>query len=174
MIITISGLPGSGKSTISKLLAKKLKLKRYALGKIFREEASKHKVDNLTLLKLAEFKPSINKLIDKKIKNMIGKTKNFILDSRLSALLYKKADYHLYLYAPITIRAKRIALRDKVDYEEALQKTRLRESLERKLYKKQYKFDYINKKHYNVILDTSKCLPEGCVNIIINKIKQLK
>jgi len=171
MIITISGLPGSGKSTISKLLAKRLKLKRYSLGKIFREEANKHNVDNLTLLELAAIKPSINKLIDKKIKNMIGKRRNFILDSRLSALLYKKAEYHLYLYAPLNVRAGRIAKRDKINYKEALEKNRLRERLERDLYKKQYRFDYTDKKHYNILLDTSKCLPKKCANVIISKIK---
>ena len=32
MIITISGLPGSGKSTIGKMLAKKLGYKFYSMG----------------------------------------------------------------------------------------------------------------------------------------------
>lgn len=41
MIITISGYPGSGKSTIADIIAKKLKLKRYSVGNFRRELAKK-------------------------------------------------------------------------------------------------------------------------------------
>ncbi len=32
MIITIAGMPGSGKTTVAKILADKLNLKRYSMG----------------------------------------------------------------------------------------------------------------------------------------------
>ena len=41
MIISISGFPGSGKSTIAKLLAEKLKWPRYYMGGLRREAAKK-------------------------------------------------------------------------------------------------------------------------------------
>ena len=56
MIITISGKPGSGKSTIAKILAEKLKLKHYSAGDFRREKAKK------LCLSLEEF----NKLGEKK------------------------------------------------------------------------------------------------------------
>ncbi len=45
MIITITGNPDSGKSTLGKKLAKKLGYKRYYIGQIRRDEAKKNGYD---------------------------------------------------------------------------------------------------------------------------------
>ena len=44
MIITISGKPGSGKSTVAKEAAKKLKLKYYCIGDFQRKIARKKSI----------------------------------------------------------------------------------------------------------------------------------
>ena len=47
MIITITGLPGSGKTSVAKHLAKHLHIKHYSMGDLFRKIA--HKFDHATI-----------------------------------------------------------------------------------------------------------------------------
>ena len=83
MIITISGIAGSGKSTVAKLLAKKLNYKHYSIGDFMREIAKQRKTTLLELSKEAEKDSSIDKELDQK-QIELGKTQdNFVIDSRL-------------------------------------------------------------------------------------------
>ena len=42
MLITISGLPGSGKTTVARLVARELGLEHVYAGDIFRRQAEEH------------------------------------------------------------------------------------------------------------------------------------
>ena len=44
MIITISGLPGAGKSTVGRLVAEHFKLKHYSVGDLMRQLAKEKKM----------------------------------------------------------------------------------------------------------------------------------
>src|SRR3989338_7586745 len=83
MIITIAGTPGAGKSSVAKLVAKKLKLKHYSTGDYMRQIALKRNISLMELSKIAEKDKTIDKELDNwQIKS--GKTKdNFVIDSRL-------------------------------------------------------------------------------------------
>ena len=54
MIITISGIAGSGKSTVAKLLAKKLNYNHYSIGEFMRDIAKEKNTSLLELSNLAE------------------------------------------------------------------------------------------------------------------------
>ena len=171
MIIAISGLPGSGKSAISRELAGRLKLKRFSWGELLKKEIKKTKVNKLFLSKLVHDNKKLNSLIDNKIKKLTKGRKNYILDSRLSAKL-AKADFYIYLFAPQSVRAGRIAGRDGLSYKQALKEIKMREKLEREQYRKQYNFDYTNKRHYNILINTGKKKPASYyAKEILSKIK---
>ncbi len=74
MIITISGIAGSGKSTVAKLLAKRLGYRHYSIGDFMREMAKERKVSLLELSKEAEKGHSIDKELDEKQREL-GKKK---------------------------------------------------------------------------------------------------
>ena len=61
MIISISGKPGSGKSTVTKMLAEKLGLKHHYMGGIIRNMA---KEKGLTLQEFYAKNTDVDKLID--------------------------------------------------------------------------------------------------------------
>ena len=87
MRITISGPPGSGKSTACSKLSEKLGLEAVIFGKIFRELAAEK---NLTLSELgaiAEKDPSIDKMIDSRILDIARANEDIIMESRLSAYM---------------------------------------------------------------------------------------
>ena len=84
MIITISGTPGSGKSTVAKIIARKLKLEHYSTGDFMRQLAEENKMDVLEFGKLAEKDRSIDEELDQRQINLGMEKKDFVIDGRLS------------------------------------------------------------------------------------------
>ena len=166
MIITITGLPGSGKTSVARELAKHLHIKHYSMGEIFRKIAHKEHISLINLMK----KERLLNSLDKKQKIIAKEYKNCIIDSRLGAYLIKNAHIKIYIHAPLDIRVKRIAKRDKINYKKALHETSSREYEELQHYKKHYKIDYRNKKLYNIIINTENLTVKQTVKKILKKI----
>jgi predicted cytidylate kinase len=175
MIITISGIAGSGKSTVAKLLAKKLNYKHYSTGDFMREIAKQRKLTLLELSKQAETNNSIDKELDKK-QIELGKTKdNFVIDSRLGFHFIKNSK-KVFLKVDLKEAAKRI-LKEKRKHEqyndisESEKKIITRINSEDKRYKEYYNINYKDKKHYDLIIDTTNIKPEEIIKKIIEIVK---
>ena len=176
MIITISGKAGSGKSTVAKLVAKKLKLKHYSSGDFMREIAKEHNMTLLELSALAEKEKWVDKALDDR-QISLGKIKdNFIIDGRLSWHFIPNS-IKIYLDVTPEIAAKRIYGDKKnenrknegfTSQNDIIQKIKERTNSEKKRYKKYYNLDYHSKKHYDLVIDTSKITPEKVVEKIIS------
>lgn len=179
MIITIGGRAGSGKSTIAKLLAKRLNLKHYSMGDLTREIANEKNVSILELSKMQETNPSIDKEIDKK-QIELGKTQDsFIIDGRLSAFFIPQADFKIFLDADETVRAERIlkesrSLEKSKELKETLEKIKAREESEIKRYKEYYNFNCYDKSKYDIVINTTDLTPEKVVDVIIKNVKGKK
>ena len=176
MRITISGKAGSGKSTVAKLLSEKLDLKHYSIGDLMRAIASEKGLSLLELNKIAEKDKSIDFELDKKLKDL-GRTKNnFVVDGRLAAFFIPNAEVRIFLDADDKVRAQRI-LKDKRQQEksknlkEAISSIKKREESEKKRYQKYYGVNYLNKRLYNHIIDTTKLTPNKVVGKIIKFVK---
>jgi len=166
MIITITGLPGSGKTSVAKELAKHLHIKYYSMGNIFRKLAKK---EHLLLINLMK-KKNILWLMDKKQKLIARNHKDAIIDSRLGAYLIKNAKYKIYLYASLRKRAARVVKRDKKTHKEAVNDILSRERKEISYYKKHYNVDYRDKKLYDIILNTEHLTVNQTTREILKKI----
>ena len=176
MRVTISGKAGSGKSTAAKLLSEKLGLKHYSIGDLMRAIADEKGLNLLELNKIAEKDKSIDFELDNKLKE-IGKAKdNFVVDGRLTAFFIPNAEVRVFLDADDKIRAQRI-LKDKRQQEksknlkEAISSIKKREESEKKRYQKYYGVNYLNKRLYNHIIDTTKLTPNKVVGKIIKFVK---
>jgi len=174
MRITISGKAGSGKSTIAKLLSDKLNLKHYSIGDLMRAMAIERGMTLLELNRMAEKDKSIDFELDNKLREL-GKTKdNFVIDGRLTAFFIPDAHVRVFLSANDILRAQRI-LNDKRQQEksnslkESINNIKKREESEKKRYKKYYGVDYLDKKFYNFIIDTTKLSPNQVVDKLIKK-----
>ncbi|MBS7382629.1 MAG: AAA family ATPase, partial [Candidatus Methanomethylophilaceae archaeon] len=102
MRITISGPPGSGKTTACNNLSEALGLKAVVFGKIFREIAAEKNISLIELGAMAEKDPTIDKGIDERIVEIARENEDIILESRLSAYMLKRNDipaFKIYLYA---------------------------------------------------------------------------
>jgi cytidylate kinase len=176
MIITISGLHGTGKSTVGKKLSDKLGIKYYSTGQAFRDLAQ---LRNMTLKQFTDYvetHPEIDIELDEKIVD-IAKQGNILIDSQLSGHLLKDiADFKILLTCPIEIRIKRMADRDKSSFEEKLNETVIREQSELERFKKLYNVDLkISKKNiqvYDLIVDTEKLTVPEIVDKILTEINR--
>ncbi len=179
MIVTISGKAGSGKSTVAKLLSEKLKLKHYSIGDLMRAMAMEKGISLLELNKMAEQDKSIDFELDNKLKEL-GRTKdNFVVDGRLTAFFIPGADVRVFLDANDKVRAERI-LKDRRQQEksenlkETIDNIKKREESEKKRYQKYYGINYLDKKHYNRIIDTTQLAPEQVVGEVIRFVNSKK
>ena len=177
MILTISGLHGTGKSTIGKLVAEKLGIKYYSTGQAFRDLA---KETNLTLEEFTEFvenNPDIDKKLDHKIIEIAQKG-NIIIDSQLSAYILESiADFKILLICPLEIRVERMTERDNEFYDKKLEETTMREKSELIRYKKLYNIDLKDEekigKIYNLIINTGNLTVDEVLEQILTAVKKL-
>ena len=79
MIITISGKPGSGKSTIAKIIAKKLKYDFFSAGDYRGEMAIKKGMTIDQLNKLGEKEDWTDKQVDDELKRISKKKDNIVV-----------------------------------------------------------------------------------------------
>lgn len=179
MIITIGGKAGSGKSTISKLLAKMLNFKHYSIGDLQRELAKEKGITLLELGKLEEKDKSIDLELDNKQKKLGKNEDDFVIDGRLSSFFIPKAKLKIFLDADEKIRALRI-IRDNREEEKlssvkkAIESMRLRERSENTRYQKYYGYDCYNLKNYDLILNTTDKTPKQIVEIILRNLDDKK
>jgi len=176
MIITISGKAGSGKSTIAKKLAKKLKLKHYSIGDLMRQLAKEKNISLNELSKIAEKDDSIDLELDKKTIELRDKD-DFVIDGRLTSYFLPFADLRVFLDCKDKVRAERISKDKRSDensknLNELIKTIKQRELSERKRYKQLYQIDYQDNKFYNLIIDTTKLSIKEVVDEMMKSIKK--
>ncbi len=164
MIVTIGGPIGSGKTTIAKALAEKFDLKHVSAGEVFRELAKEKGLTLAEFSKYAEEHHALDKEVDKR---QVEKAKggDAVIDGRLSGWMMD-ADLKIWLYAPLKIRAARVANREGKSYETALSETEEREKSEKKRYRDVYDIDMDEISIYDIVLNTSKWDVEGTIAVI--------
>ena len=176
MEITISGTPGSGKSTVGKLVSKKLKLKYYDVGNMRRKMAKDMGLTIQEFNKLGEKKSFTDKEVDNKIKKIGKKEKNFIVGGR-TAYHFIPDSIKIFLKTSVEIGARRI-LNEKRRLEKykTLKETKdgikKRLKSDKKRYKKYYKIDINKKENYDLIITTTNLTINQVVKKIISFVKK--
>ena len=172
--ITISGSPGSGKSTVASLLSKKLGLKYFYSGEIFRKTAKKY---NMTLEEFDLYCEQCRKF-DKELDDYqlkILKKGNVIIEGRIAGWLAYRNNipvFKIMLYADIETRAGRIVNRENGDLEERKQEMLKREKSEAKRYKNYYDIDIKDNSIYDLVICSTDKTPEEIVEIITQKLEE--
>ena len=178
MILTISGLHGTGKSTIGKLISQKLGLKYYSTGQAFRDLANDMNVTLEEFTDYVEKNPDIDRKLDDKIIEIALKD-NILIDSQLSAyLLESVADFKILLTCSLEIRVKRMTERDDALYDDKLKETTIREKSELARFTKLYDINLNDQskveKIYDLIIDTSELTIEEIFELIFSDFKKNK
>ena len=159
MQITMSGFPGSGTTTLSRLLSECYELELVSSGEIFRKMAKERGMSLAEFGAMAERDPSIDLDIDKNQKSLIHSRENIILESRLAGHMAQGRPNVLKVWvkAPLLTRVKRIQKREKsVSFDEELKKTVERERSEALRYKNYYGIDITDLSIYDIVIDSEK------------------
>lgn len=176
MKITVSGLPGSGTTTLSKNLQKASGFDYIYAGKIFREMAKKKGLSLEDFSKLTERDTFFDTSLDRQIMSFADAHENCIIEGRLSgwfAHREKSKDYiKIWLTAPIQVRLERIAQRENETLDIASKKVEMREKSEAKRYKSIYNIDISDFSIYDLIVETSDKTPEETLKFVLNELKR--
>ncbi|MFP4112385.1 MAG: cytidylate kinase family protein [Candidatus Woesearchaeota archaeon] len=84
MIISISGMPGAGKSTLAENISKKLGMKRYYIGALRRSMAKERGMTLDEFNTLGETDPSTDKEVDEYQEKLGKEEDNFVIEGRTS------------------------------------------------------------------------------------------
>ena len=165
MIISFNGDHGSGKSTIAKMVAEKLRYPRYYMGQIFRDIAKEKGMTLEELHKKIVDDYSVDRMVDNYLVDLSKEKENFVLESRTAWKLIPDS-IKIYLKVDSKEAAKRIFLelekenqRNEGKELNSVEKIEVsinnRKKLDDERYMKIYGINIREEKNYDLFLDTT-------------------
>ena len=190
MIISISGTPGSGKSTVAKMLVEKLGLMRLYAGGEFRKLAKEKGMTNEGLVEFAKTHPEVDTILDERVSTKAREIeqsgKNVIAEGRVQFHFIPES-VKIFVKVELAEGAKRIykdlqdtkttAERNEdavTSLQETIDKVQKREQEDRQRYLELYKVDYLNEKNYDFVIDTTNISAKEATEKVIEFLDKIK
>lgn len=181
MIITLSGLPGSGKSTVAIRLAETLGWPRYYMGQLWRDLARQRGITLPELQAEAERDSAIDKMIDEKVKSLGAAEGNCIIESRTAFHFIPQA-FKIFLTVNPHEGARRIlgdvqsgnARNEGANLktiDDLIHSNEARMSSDRKRYQQYYQLDVFDPKQFDFVLDTTGKDKEEVFALVLAAVK---
>ena len=172
MLLTISGPAGSGKSTAAAALAEALDYDHVSGGDIFRDLADERGLTPLELNKQAEEDDDIDRDLDRRLREIAATRDDLVLESRLAGWMAgEHADFRVWLDAPLSVRAERIADREDKPVEVARSETERRGESEARRYLEYYDIDIEELTIYDLAVNTARLSPEAVIDVILTTVE---
>lgn len=180
MIISISGMPGSGKTSVAKILAQELNVPFYSVGGLRGKMALERGITLDELNALGEEDDSTDKMVDDYQKELGAKGGDFVIEGRLSWYFIPHS-FKIFLDCSLDEAAKRItkSKSDRPDEEIPDNSAEMRELIQARVasdikrYDKYYGVDYRDPGHYDLVLDTTGLKsPEETADLIKASLSQ--
>jgi len=158
VLVTISGLPGSGTTTASRAVAEALGLDHVDGGQVFRALAAERGVDLATFGRIAEDDPSIDVELDTRLARR-GHEGDVVRESRLAGWIARNeglVGLTVWMACDDEERARRVARREGRTPAEARRLNEAREASEAQRYLTYYGIDIADLSVYELVVDTTR------------------
>lgn len=181
--IILSGMPAVGKTTVAQILSKRLGMEAIGGGEILREMAKERGYnpsgedwwdtsEGIKFLQERKDDPNFDKEADRRMAEKISKG-NIIVTSYPGPWIFNDG-IKVWLSASESVRAERMAKRDRTSLAKAREALRIRDRENAELYERMYKIKFgKDKKPFDIIIDTTKMDPEQIADAVLQKIKEL-
>lgn len=177
MIITISGLPGSGKTTVGRIVAKKLGYRFLSMGDLRGEIAMKHGMTIDQLNEIGKKESWTDKEVDGMLAEKGRSEDNFVVDGWI-AFHFIPQSFKVFLTGDERVRATRIFKDQRPDEERQksvdvvikMQKRRIANTDAR--YRKWYGVSFQDMGHYDLVVDTTKISAKQVAEKILEEAKK--
>ncbi len=160
MIITITGTPCTGKTTIAKALAKRLKISYLDVNHVIQEKRLRESYEQKRQTYIVD-----EKKLSKELIKIAKKEKNLIIDSHLSHFMPKKhVDVCIVTTADVKILKKRLEKRK-------YSKNKIKENLDAEIFEICHT-EAQDQGHKIILLDTTKNSLNKCLMLLIYEINK--
>jgi len=178
MIVAVGGPPGSGKTTVAERFAQAHAYALVSAGFKFRQMAKARGMDLEAFGKIAEMDPEIDRSLDHAVLEEILRQdslgRDVIVDGRIQAHLLASRRVpclKVLINAPLSVRAARVAGREKKDTKAAEREISARERSERIRYKALYGIDLADASVFDLVIDSSNKTPDQIVELVWSRVE---
>ncbi len=181
-IITLSGKPGSGKSSTADRVAEMLGYTRYSLGDYVRDITRQQKITLGEFNKRAETKPEIDHKIDEELRKL-RETNDIVIDARLG-FYWIPESFKVYLDLDNDVAIARIFKDANLNtfrsnsgeggpsMSDVMDQVETRMHSERVRFKKLYGVDPYSIEHFDLVIDTARHSPQTVALTIFDTYKK--
>jgi predicted cytidylate kinase len=170
--VVINGDLGSGKSTVSILLAARLGIRRISVGDVYREMALQRGMTALQLNLHAELDDKIDFYVDGLQNDIAASGEQVVVDSRLAWFFFTDA-LKVHMIADPSVAASRAlgrpgsAVEQYESLADAQQRLASRSDSERLRFIARYGADKTDLRNYNLVCDSTSATPDEIVDRIV-------
>jgi cytidylate kinase len=174
--VVLNGDLGSGKTTVSVMLAERLGVRRVSIGDLYRRMAAEHGMTALQFNLHSELDDKVDHYIDQLQHDIAASDERLVVDSRLAWHFFTDA-LKVHLIADPVVAARRVLARpgDAVENygsaEEARRQLAERSDSERQRFLARYGVDKANLRNYDLICDTTRANAEQVVTRIVETLE---
>ncbi|MGC4893509.1 AAA family ATPase [Micromonospora sp. DT31] len=171
--IVFNGDLGSGKSTVSVEIAKRLGLRRVSVGDLYRQMAQERQMTALQLNLHAELDQAVDGYVDQLQRDIAASGESLVMDSRLAWHFFTDA-LKVHMITEPTEAARRVLARPSgpaesyTSLEEARAKLRERSESERGRFIVRYGVDKARLRNYDLVCDTTRANPEQVIQHVVD------
>ena len=179
-IITIAGLPGSGKSSTAKGVAAALGYEHFSSGDLFRKIAAERGLSIEEINLVAEKQKEIDHQVDERLVEIGKEKENLVIDSR-TAFHWIPGSFKVFLDLDLMVGAERTFAHIQKEgrtsqsgssVEEVYQNTVKRLESEQKRYSNLYQIDVTDKSQFDLVVDTGVNDLNAVIGILVSKYQE--